>query len=117
MNEKTSIAVDATGVSLGRLASKVAFLLQGKQDPRYSRKDVHPVTVRVEHLQNASVSQKKMLLKKYYRSTGHSGGLKEVTLKRRWDDRPQDLFREIVGRMLPRNKLRKKLMGNLVISL
>lgn len=105
--------LDATGKSLGRLASEVSILLLGKHKPEFDpSKDTGDYVI-VKNLEKVKVTGKKLEKKKYYRHSGYLGGLKETTLKRRLEQDPKKLFKEIVAKMLPKNKLRKRILNRL----
>lgn len=107
--------LDASKEPLGRLATRVAVLLMGKHRPTFERYRKNPVRVIVTHADDLILTGKKMREKRYYRHSGYLGHLKEFRaqeLKRR-DSR--ELVRLAISGMLPKNKLRKQLLKNLVI--
>jgi len=116
MERKTHI-IDATGQSLGRLASKIAILLQGKHKPEYlPHKDLGDFVV-VKNLKKMKITGKKIEQKKYYRYTGYLGGLREIPLKKLWEKDPAQVLKKAVCGMLPKNKLRPKRIKRLKIEL
>jgi|SRR3989344_8210104 len=113
----TDYEFDATGQSLGRLASTVASILSGKNDPG-SRKNLVPgVKVVIKNARHLAVSEKKKREKIYGRYTGYPGGLKHTSLSQMATRSGySEVLRRAVRGMLPRNRLRVIKMKNLVIS-
>ncbi|MBC7074155.1 50S ribosomal protein L13 [Candidatus Parcubacteria bacterium] len=106
--EKEKIIIDATGQSLGRLASKIAYLLQGKHKPNFDpSKDEGPIVV-VKNIDKIKFTGKKLDKKKYYFHSGYIGGLREFTLKEMLKKDPKKVLKLAVLGMLPKNKLRKR---------
>ena len=101
---------DAEGAVLGRLASKIAFILMGKQKPTYtSFLDCGDFVV-VVNAEKIRLTGNKLVNKTYYRHSGYPGGLKEMSageLLRKYPDR---LLRFAVKGMLPKNKLGRKMI-------
>ncbi len=96
--------IDAEGVVLGRLATKVAMILRGKHKPMFSTNlDVgdHVVIINAEKIK---LTGKKMTNKKYYRHTGHPGGIKETTPEKILAGRfPERVVEFAVKRMMPKD--------------
>lgn len=107
--------LDATGQSLGRLASKIAILLRGKHKSSFApHKDVGDF-VTVENIEKMIFSGKKMEQKTYYKHSGYPGGLKAWKLKEVFGKNPGAVLRKAVAGMLPKNKLRSQQIKRLVI--
>jgi large subunit ribosomal protein L13 len=105
--------IDASGKSLGRLASQIAVLLMGKHKKDYDpSKDMGDVVI-VKNVDKIRVTGKKLEKEKYYRHSGYIGGLKEIPLKRIFEKNPSFLLKKAVYGMLPKNKLRKKMIKRL----
>lgn len=108
--------IDATNQKLGRLASNIALILQGKNhadyEPRLAGKD----RIIVKNVSKLIVTGKKATQKVYYRHTGYMGHLKERTFKEFFAKRPDDVLRIAVQRMLPQNSLRDKRLLRLKIE-
>jgi large subunit ribosomal protein L13 len=107
--------VNAEGQVLGRLASRVATLLRGK-----SRAEFAPAVDFGDHvivLNAAKVrwTGKKLDQKVYRHYTGYPGGLREVGARKLAETRPDQVIREAVLGMLPKNKLRKRMVRRLLI--
>lgn len=107
--------VDAKGQVLGRLASKVARLLLGKDKAeRVPYLDVgdHVVVINAAAI---AVTGKKETQKVYYRHSGYPGGLRSETLGELRGRRPEEIIRRAVLGMLPRNKLQRPMLKRLYI--
>ena len=97
--------LNAEGQTLGRLASEAAKLLMGKHKPSYSRHLPMGDFVIITNASRIRITGNKLIGKIYYRHTGYMGGLKETTLKRMMETRPERVIELAVKRMLPQNKL------------
>jgi large subunit ribosomal protein L13 len=100
--------VDATDVVLGRLATKVARMLIGKDKPSftpYLDSGDHVVVINANKIR---MTGNKVEQKVYYSHSGYPGGLKEVPAKRVRETKPEWIVREAVLGMLPKNKLRAR---------
>ena len=97
--------VDAQGLTLGRLASRVASILAGKESPRYTPfLDVgdHVIVINAEKVR---VTGMKSEQKVYRRYTGFPGGLRQEDFNKRFDRRPELVVQEAILGMLPKTKL------------
>src|SRR3979490_231406 len=100
--------VDATTVVLGRLATKVARMLIGKDKPSftpYLDSGDHVVVINAD---NVRMTGNKVEQKIYYSHSGYPGGLKEVPAKRLRANKSDWMIREAILGMLPKNKLRAR---------
>lgn len=109
--------LDATGKKLGRMASQVAVLLMGKNTPDFQNNQVANVKVNITNSSKLDIDPKKLEEKTYKKYSGYPGGLKikkmsQVIAKKGYEE----VIREAVHGMLPSNKLRSKMMKNLIIS-
>jgi large subunit ribosomal protein L13 len=103
--ERNWLVVDATGKTLGRLATQIADVLRGKRKPQYTPHiDVGDFVI-VVNAERISVSGNKLHEKRYYRHSGYPGGLRSRTLEEMLDRRPEEVIRLAVKGMLPRNRL------------
>ena len=107
--------IDAEGQILGRLASHIAALLQGKHKPTYSPHLDMGDFVIVINATKVRVTGNKVEDKIYYRHTGYMGGLKETTLGEMLQRKPERVIELAVRGMLPRNNLAKHLLGHLKV--
>lgn len=105
--------VDAKGKVLGRLATKIAGLLIGKDKPYFIPYLDCGDFVVVINAKKVKVTGKKENQKTYTRYSGYPGGLKEETLERLRKRRPEEIIHHAVSGMLPKNKLRKKRLKRL----
>jgi large subunit ribosomal protein L13 len=97
--------VDADGQTLGRLASKVARILMGKENPQYTPfldTGDHVVVINAEKIHTTG---QKAESKAYHRYTGYPGGLRTEEYKKRLVRKPERIIEDAVGRMLPKTKL------------
>ena len=107
MKRKTH-TIDAANKVLGRLATQVSLLLQGKNKPDFEpHRDMGDVVV-VENVSKIKVTGKKAKQKKYYHHSGFLGGLKEIPFKKVFEKNQYQTLRKAVFGMLPKNKLRAK---------
>jgi large subunit ribosomal protein L13 len=117
MNTHTTHTIDASGKSLGRVASSVAKLLMGKDSAAFERNTVASTKVTVTNASKLSVSTKKMNTKTYNSYSGYPGGLKQEKMAKVVDKKGySEVLRKAVYGMLPINKLRDKVIKNLTIS-
>jgi large subunit ribosomal protein L13 len=107
--------VDATGKTLGRLASEIAKILMGKHKPTYTPHVDNGDFVVVVNAEKIHVTGKKLEKKVYYWHTGYPGGLKSATLKELLQKKPTEVIRLAVRGMLPKNKLRDRRMKRLKV--
>lgn len=113
MNRKKAWKViDAQGIPAGRLASEAAKLLQGKHKPEFAPYLDNGDFVIVINADQMVLTGKKWTDKKYYRHSRFPGSLKEWTPK---DMGTDEILKKAVQGMLPKNKLRKKLMRKLKV--
>jgi large subunit ribosomal protein L13 len=107
--------VDADGQILGRLATRIADTLRGKDKPQYTPHTDTGDFVVVVNAEKIGVTGKKMDEKMYYRHSGYPGGLRERTLREQLERRPTDVLRKAVKGMLPRNRLARAQLQKLKI--
>ena len=106
--ERQWLLIDANGLTLGRLATQIADLLRGKLKPEYTPHVDTGDFVVVINAEKISVSGNKMTEKMYRRHTGYPGGLRERTLEEMLERRPEEVIRQAVRGMLPRNRLARQ---------
>jgi len=118
--ERKTHTIDATGKVLGRLASQIAILLRGKQKPNFDPSRDMGDFVIVRNVEKLKITGKKLEQKKYFRHSGYLGGLKEIPLKKILKERvpsgPAEVFKKTVFGMLPKNRLREKIIKRLKIE-
>jgi large subunit ribosomal protein L13 len=111
--QKDWYEVDATGQTLGRLASEVAKILTGKNKPTFSPHiDVGDFVV-VVNAEKIVLTGKKLTDKMYHRHSGYPGGLTSETAKDVLAKHPERVIENAVKGMLPRNKLRQPRLNKL----
>ncbi|MBO5714389.1 MAG: 50S ribosomal protein L13 [Clostridia bacterium] len=107
--------VDAEGMVLGRLASKVASILRGKNKPTFTPNVDTGDFVIIVNTDKVVLTGKK-LEKKYYKyHTGHIGGLKEIQYKTLLNEKSDFAVYEAVRRMLPKNRLGRQMLTKLKV--
>jgi large subunit ribosomal protein L13 len=103
--ERHWFVVDATDETLGRLASRIARVLEGKHKPTYATHLDSGDHVIVLNAGRIAVSRDKRETKVYVRHSGYPQGLRSETLGQLLERRPEEVIRRAVKGMLPRNKL------------
>ena len=113
--ERRWYVVDAEGETLGRLATRIADTLRGKQKPTYTPHVDTGDFVVVVNAEKIGVTGQKLDQKRYYRHSGYPGGLKSRTLNDMLERRPEEVIRLAVRGMLPRNRLARKQLTKLKV--
>jgi len=123
MNNKKSLSngvkytIDAENKRVGRVATEAAVLLMGKNTPEYQRNNIPEISVEIKNTSKAIVDEKKLTQKTYSRYSGFPGGLKQPTMEQVIAKKGySEIFKEAVYGMLPKNKLRSRMMNNLTIT-
>ena len=107
--------IDAQGQTLGRLATRVATILRGKNKPLYTPHMDCGDYVIVVNAEKVHVTGQKMSQKKYYHHSGYPGGLKEVTLRDQLQKFPNRVIEAAVRGMLPKNRLGRQMFKKLKV--
>ena len=121
LSEKDALAgrewyvVDATGKTLGRLASEIARVLRGKHKPTFSPNLDNGDFVIVVNCERVAVTGAKLDDVRYYRHSRHPGGLKSRTMREMMDLFPDRVIYEAVRGMMPKTKLGRAQMKKLRI--
>lgn len=105
--------VDATGYTLGRLASEVAKVLRGKNKPTYTPSMDTGDYVIVVNAEKVKVTGKKLDQKVYYRHSEYVGSLKETTLREMLNKHPERVIESAVKGMLPKGPLGRQMYTKL----
>lgn len=109
--------IDAKGKVPGRIATEVAVWLMGKNRTDYVRNAIPAVEVEVQNAGQMSFDRKKLKDKKYARHSLYPGGLTLESMQHVVDTKgAKEVLRRAVYGMLPKNKLRPKMMKNLKIT-
>ena len=113
--KRDTIKIDATGRSIGRLATEAAKMLIGKHKPQYEpNRDLGDI-VEVRNAAKVKILGKKLDQKVYYHYSGYPGGMKERQLKTIMAKDPADALRRAVKNMLPKNRLQNGRMKRLKV--
>jgi len=125
MNKTTLIAkkdvstkwflIDAKGLVLGRVATKIADKLRGKDKPYFSRDTDVGDFIIVINADKVHLTGKKLENKIYYSHSGFPGGIKSISAGELLKKHPEEVIKKAVDGMLPKNKLRKKFIAKLKI--
>lgn len=107
--------VDASGQTLGRLATRIATALLGKNKPQYSPHLDCGDNVVVINAGQVAVTGAKLQDKKYYRHTGFPGGIREINLADMLERHPARAIESAVAGMLPKNRLQDVRMSRLKV--
>ena len=105
--------VDASGYTLGRLASEVAKVLRGKNKPEFTPHIDTGDYVIVVNAEKIAVTGKKLNQKIYYRHSDYVGGMKETTLAEMMDKKPEKVIELAVKGMLPKGPLGRSMIKKL----
>jgi large subunit ribosomal protein L13 len=97
--------VDAEGQTLGRLATRIADTLRGKDKPQFTPHVDTGDFVVVVNAEKIAVTGKKLDQKMYHRHSGYPGGLRSRPLREQLERRPNEVLRKAVKGMLPRTRL------------
>ena len=113
--EREWLVVDATGQTLGRLATRIADALRGKRKPAYTPHVDTGDFVIVVNAEKISVTGSKRSSKLYHRHSGYPGGLKTRTFEEMLARRPEEIIRLAVKGMVPRTRLARKQLTKLKV--
>ena len=114
--QKNWYIINAENVAVGRLASYISIILRGKNKATYNPHIDNGDFVVVTNIEKIKFTGKKLKEKKYFRHTGHPGGIKEISpLGLREKNKSQDILKLAVKRMLPGGPLAKKQLTKLKI--
>ena len=113
--ERKWYVVDATGYTLGRLASEVAKILRGKNKPIFTPFIDTGDYVIITNADKIKVTGKKLEQKVYYRHSDYVGGMKETTLKEMLNKKPERVIELAVKDMLPKGPLGREMYKKLFV--
>jgi large subunit ribosomal protein L13 len=113
--ERRWYVVDADGQTLGRLATRIADTLRGKDKAQYTPHVDTGDFVVVVNAEKVRVTGNKLEQKRYYRHSGYPGGLRSRTLREQLERRPTEVIRKAVKGMLPRNRLARQQLNKLKV--
>lgn len=109
------LIIDATGKTVGRLASEVAAILRGKHKPTFTPHVDCGDFVVIINAEKVIFTGNKLSNKIYYRHTNHPGGLKEETAEKLMARAPERILEKAIKGMLPKTKLGRQMYRNLYI--
>lgn len=107
--------VDANGLVLGRLATKVAQVLRGKDKATFTPFMDAGDFVIIINAEKIKLTGNKEAQKMYYRHSGYMGGIKEIPYQRMLSTHPERIITHAVKGMLPKNKLNRKILKKLKV--
>ena len=113
--ERKWFVVDATGYTLGRLASEVAKVLRGKNKPEFTPHVDTGDYVVIVNAEKIKVTGKKMSQKIYYNHSDYVGGMRETTLREMMDKKPEKVVELAVKGMLPKGPLGRSMYTKLFV--
>ena len=109
------VLIDAENAIVGRLAAYISMILRGKNKNQYTPHMDDGDFVVVTNIEKIKFTGQKVSDKKYYRHTGHPGGIKSTTPAVLIKKKPEDILKFAVKRMLPKGPLAKKQLSKLKI--
>ena len=107
--------IDAKDAVVGRLATVISKIIRGKNKATYTPHMNSGDFVVVKNIEQIKFTGKKFQNKKYYKHTGHPGGIKEITPQKLREKKPGEILKLAVKRMLPSGPLAKKQLSKLKI--
>ena len=113
--DKKWLLLDARDETLGRLSSKIASILMGKNKAQYTPHNDLGDYVVVVNAEKIRVTGNKDIQKKYYKHTGYPGGLKSSTFSEIIEKNPENVILNAVKGMLPKNKLSSSMISKLKV--
>ncbi|GAB4438526.1 MAG: 50S ribosomal protein L13 [Anaerolineae bacterium] len=113
--ERDWYVVDAAGMTLGRLATRIAAVLRGKHKPTFTPNLDTGDFVIVVNAEKIHVTGNKLDDKMYHRHSGYPSGLTSITLRRQLEKYPDRVIQQAVKGMLPQNRLGRKMLKKLKV--
>ncbi len=107
--------IDAKNAVVGRLAAIVSKIIRGKNKASYTPHMDDGDFVIIKNIEQIKFTGKKFQDKKYYKHTGHPGGIKETSPEKLYEKKPGEVLKLAVKRMLPGGVLGKKQLSKLKI--
>lgn len=107
--------IDADGVTLGRLATKVATLLRGKHKPYFTPRQELGDYVVIVNAERVNVTGRKREQKMYYKHSGYPGALRTESFATMIRRKPEHVVEHAIRGMLPKNRLGRKLFKNVKV--
>jgi len=116
MIKRNIIKIDAAGEAIGRLASRIALILRGKNKPEFIFHKDEGDIVEVINIDKVKFTGKKLEQKKYFKYSGYPGGLKTKKISELKEKNLAEILKHAVRHMLPANKLRSRIIKRLIIK-
>lgn len=116
MTQRSIHKIDATNQAVGRLATRIAIILRGKDVPEFIPNIDQGGIVYVSNVEKVKMTGKKMEQKKYFSYSGYPGGLKTKKMGEVMAKKPAEVLKRAVRKMLPDNRLRDKMLKRLIIK-
>ena len=113
--QREIITIDAENKRLGTLATEVATILMGKNSATFEYHVDGGAKVIVYNTNKLSIHPNKLASKTYYRHSGYPGGIKSITADKQMAKDSTEVLRKAVYGMLPKNRLRAKMLARLVL--
>lgn len=113
--ERKKHIIDADGQILGRLATRISGLLRGKHKVNFSYQTDGGDFVEVTNIEKIKVTGKKMEQKKYYNHSQWIGNMRIEQMDKLFIRKPEKILEVAISRMLPKNKLRDRMLARLSI--
>ena len=107
--------VDASGQTLGRMASRIARILMGKDNPKYTTfldTGDHVIVINAEKIRTTGMKSEQKVYQHY---TGYPGGLRTEEFRARFARKPELIVEQAVLRMLPKSKLGRQMISKLKV--
>lgn len=104
--KRKKVSLDASGQIVGRIATKIAMILMGKNKPDFQRHIDTGDKVEISNIKEIRFTGKKAISKEYRHHSLHPGGLKVKTAQTLVKENPEEILIHAVSRMLPKNKMR-----------
>lgn len=105
--------IDAENQTLGRVSTKIATILRGKHLASYQPHILPDIDVVVKNVNKIRFTGAKLEQKIYFHYSGFPGGMKERKLETEWAKKPNEVLRRAVYRMLPKNRIRDRIITRL----
>lgn len=110
-----TVNINAENEILGRLATKVATILRGKNKASFEPYILSGDPVLIYNAEKIKITGNKAKQKTYYRHSGYIGHLKSTTYEKTFDKNPSKVIEHAISGMLPKNRLRRQMLKRLTI--
>ncbi|MDP3771487.1 MAG: 50S ribosomal protein L13 [bacterium] len=114
---RTMQEIDGTATPLGRIATRAAIFLRGKHKTTFTPHIDGGDYVRITNARRIRFTGTKPTTKLYHRFSGYPGGIRTTMLRDRWESDPAGVIRDAVYGMLPRNRMRARMIKRLTVKM